>query len=140
MFKIDRAFQISIYGSNDAYILGLGIIDCWDFERNVELIENKINEKVRKKEERLQWFENLIPLVEKDKIKGKVDNVFVELFYQTLEEVRKWRKSEEDSYAYLPLVVDHLKGTTASDYKTIKQDLSDRIKWGKQHNVSDELY
>lgn len=140
MFKIDHAFQISIYGSNDAYILGLGIIDCWDFERNVELIENKINEKVRKKEERIQWFENLIPLVEKDKIEGKVDNVFVELFYQTLEEVRKWRKSEEESYAYLPLVVDHLKGTTASDYKTIKQDLSDRIKWRKQHNVSDELY
>ena len=140
MFKIDHASQISIYGSNDAYIFGLGIIDCWDFDRNVELIENKINEKVQEKEERIQWYENLIPLVEKDITEGKVDNVFVELFYKTLEEVRKWRKPEEERYAYLPLVVNHLKGTTSSDYKTIKQDLSDRAEWRKQFNVSDGLY
>ena len=81
IFKIGHASQISIYGSNDAYIFGLGIIDCWDFDRNVELIENKINEKVQEKEERIQWYENLIPLVEKDITEGKVDNVFVELCF-----------------------------------------------------------
>ncbi len=33
IFKIDQASQISIYGSNDAYIFGLGVIDCWNFEK-----------------------------------------------------------------------------------------------------------
>ena len=44
LFRVDFAFQFSIIGSNDAYIFGLGIIDCWEFPKNIEQIENKVNE------------------------------------------------------------------------------------------------
>ncbi len=109
-------------------------------KKNIEHIENEINKIVEKKEECIQWLENLIPLVEKDKTEGKVDNVFVELFYQTLEETRKWRNVEDGNYAYMPIVVKHLKGNTSSDYKTIKQDLCIGTELRKQCNISEDLY
>ena len=79
LFEIDRATQFSIYGSNDAYILGLGIIDCWDFDKNINQIENNVNQIIKKTEDRILWLENLAPLIETDKKEGKVDDVFVEL-------------------------------------------------------------
>ena len=41
LFRVDLASQFSIMGSNDAYIFGLGIIDCWEFQKNIERIEKK---------------------------------------------------------------------------------------------------
>lgn len=77
LFKIDHAFQFSIYDGNDVYILGLGIIDCCDFEKNIEKIEIKVNNLIKEKKSRIHWFENLVPLVENDKKEGKIDNVFL---------------------------------------------------------------
>ena len=135
LFEIDRATQFSIYGSNDAYILGLGIIDCWDFDKNINQIENNVNQSIKKKEDRILWLENLAPLIETDKKEGKVDDVFVELFYKTLEEARKWREPEEGQYAYLPSVANHLKGNTSSDYKMVKKELAKKIELRKDADL-----
>lgn len=140
LFKVDRASQISKYGSNDAYILGLGIIDCWDFEKNIEKIEIEVNNVIKDKVNRIQWFENLIPLVEKDKKNGKIDNVFFEIFNQTLKEAHEWKDAVESQYTHLPLVVNHLKGNTSSDYQIVKKELSKITEWRKEYNKSNALY
>ena len=83
LFRIERASQFSILGSNDAYIWGLGIIDCWEFEKNIEQIENKINAVIKDKEQGILRFESILPLVEKEKTEGKLENAFIEQFYKT---------------------------------------------------------
>lgn len=140
LFKVDRAFQISICGSNDAYILGLGIIDCWDFEKNIEEIEIKVDNVIKEKKNRIRWFENLVPLIEKDKKEGKIDNIFFEVFNQTLEEAHKWEDSVEVQYVYLPLVVNNLKGNTYSDYQIVKNELSRTTELRKEYDKSKALY
>lgn len=35
LFRVDMASHFSIMGSNDAYIFGLGIIDCWNFQKTL---------------------------------------------------------------------------------------------------------
>ena len=140
LFKIDFASPFSIYGSNDAYILGLGIIDCWELEKNIERIENRVNSSIKEKEERIQRLENLVPLVENDKKDGKIDSNFVELFYQTLEEAHKWETAEDDNCVHLPFILSSLNGKPSSDYKTVFQDLSQRVEWRKEAETSKDLY
>lgn len=60
LFRVDLASQFSIMGSNDAYIFGLGIIDCWEFQKNIERIEKKVNELIKKKEQEISWFESIV--------------------------------------------------------------------------------
>ena len=140
LFKIDFASPFSIYGSNDAYILGLGIIDCWELEKNIERIENRVNSSIKEKEERILRLENLVPLVENDKKDGKIDSNFVELFYQTLEEAHKWETAEDDNCVHLPFILSSLNGKPSSDYKTVFQDLSQRVEWRKEAETSKDLY
>lgn len=140
LFKINHAFQMSIYGSNDAYILGLGIIYCWDFDKNIKQIETKVNNVIKEKEDRIRWFENLAPFVENEKKEGKVDDVYVEVFNQTLEEAHKWKEAVDDRYSHLPLVFNHLKGKTSSDYQIVKKELSQETEWRKEADSSDALY
>lgn len=140
LFKVNHAFHTSINGSNDAYIWGLGIIDCRDFEKNIEQIEIKVNNVIKETEYRIHWFENLVPLFENDKKGGKMDNVFFELFNQTLKEVHEWKDVVEGEYPHLPLVINHLKGNIFSDYQIVKKELSQRIEWIKEFDNSDALY
>ncbi len=140
LFKIDHAFQFSIYDGNDVYILGLGIIDCCDFEKNIEKIEIKVNNLIKEKKSRIHWFENLVPLVENDKKEGKIDNVFFELFNQTLEEAHKWEDAVEGRYIHLPLVFNYLKGKRSFDYQIVKKELSKIAEWRKEYDNSDALY
>lgn len=139
LFRVDWASQFSIMGSNDAYILGLGIIDCWDFEKNIELIENKVNDVIKKEELEISWFESIVPIVEKDKIEGKLEDAFVEVFFKTLEKVRKW-KDGTNTQEYLPLFLNKLKGNAHSDYLFVKKELSQRIGWDKDFASSNMLY
>ena len=140
LFRIDWASQFSILGSNDAYIVGLGIIDCWDFEKNIKLIEGVIYKKIRVNEERILHLENVAPLVDKERKEGKIDNTFVELFDKTLEEAHRWKNADEQFYPHLPLVLNHLKGNVLSDYMIIKKELSERPRWMIDINSSGLLY
>ena len=105
LFRVDQASQFSIMGSNDAYIFGLGIIDCWDFQKNIERIENKVNDLIKKKEQEISWFESIVPLVEEDKKEGKLEDAFVDDFFKDLDKVRKW-KDGTDTHEYLPLFLN----------------------------------
>lgn len=114
LFRVDLAFQFSIMGSNDAYILGLGIIDCWEFEKNIKRIEDKVNDVIKKKEQKISWFESIVPIVQEDRKEGKLEDAFVEVFFKDLEKVRKW-KDGTDTHEYLPLFLNKLKGNVHSD-------------------------
>lgn len=139
LFRVDFAFQFSIIGSNDAYIFGLGIIDCWEFPKNIEQIENKVNELIKKKEQEISWFESIVPLVEEDSKEGKLENAFVEEFFNDLEEIRKW-KDGSDTHEDLPFFLNKLKGNVHSDYLLVQKELSQRIRWDKVFGSSNMLY
>lgn len=139
LFRVDQASQFSIMGSNDAYIFGLGIIDCWDFQKNIERIENKVNDLIKKKEQEISWFESIVPLVEEDKKEGKLEDAFVDDFFKDLDKVRKW-KDGTDTHDYLPLFLNKLKGNVHSDYLLVQKELSQRIRWDMVFNSSNILY
>lgn len=144
LFKIDWAFQFPLYKRSDTCIFGLGIIDCWDFDKNIQQIEDKVNKSIKEKEDHILWFENLIPLVENDKKEGKIDDIFAKLFSETVDEARKWREAEDSKYDYLPSVIRHLKGNTSSDYQIVKKDFSKIVEWRKEWRIeavnSEALY
>ncbi len=139
LFRVDRVSHFSIMGSNDTYILGLCIIDCKEFEKNIERIEKKVNDVIKKKEQEISWLESIVPLVEKDKIEGKLKDAFVEDFFKTIEKVRKW-KDGADSQEFLPLFLNKLKGNAHSDYLLVQKELSKRIEWDKVFDSSHMLY
>lgn len=139
LFRVDMASHFSIMGSNDAYIFGLGIIDCWNFQKNIERIENKVNELIKKKEQEISWFESVVPLVEEDSKEGILENAFVEEFFNDLEEIRKW-KDGSDTHEYLPFFLNKLKGNVHSDYLLVQKELSQRIRWDKVFDSSNTLY
>lgn len=139
LFKINRASHFSIMGRNDTYIAGLGFIDCWKLEKNIETIESKVNAVIKKNEQGILRFESIVPLVEKDKNEGKLEDAFIEKFYKTLENVRKWREADDD-HEYLPLFLNQLKGNVHSDYSVVKKELSRKIDLSKDFDSSKVLY
>lgn len=139
LFRVDMATQFSIMGSNDAYIWGLGIIDCWDLEKNIEEIENKVNTVIKKKEQSISRFESIVSLVEKDQTEGRLDDAFVDEFYKTLENIHNW-KNADDTHNYLPLFLNQLSGNAHSDYLIVKKDLSRKMEWSKEIDSLSELY
>lgn len=139
LFKVDSASQFSIMGTNDVHISGLGIIDCWDFEKNIEQIENKVYDIIKKKEQGIIYFKNLVSLVEKDKFEGLLENDFIEAFYKILEEVRIW-KDAGDIQEDLPLFLDELNGDVHSDYSVAKKEISEIIRQDKEFASRDILY
>ena len=139
LFRVDLASQFSIMGSNDAYIFGLGIIDCWEFQKNIERIEKKVNELIKKKEQEISWFESIVPLVEEDSKEGKLEDAFVEDFFNDLEKVRKW-KDGSDTHEYLPFFLNKLKGNVHSDYLLVQKELSQIIRWDKVFDSSNTIY
>lgn len=140
LFKINRASHFSIMGSNDAYIVGLGIIDCWKFEKNIETIESKVNAVIKKNEQGISRFESIIPLVEKDKNEGKLEDAFVKTFYKTLNSIRKWHEADNPYEGFLPLFLNQLKGDAHSDYIIVKKELSRTTDLIKDFDSSKILY
>ena len=119
---------------------GLGIIDCWDLEKNIELIENQVNKNIATYEEQIKWFENVKPIVEREKTEGKVDSDFVEIYYKTIEEAHEWRDNKESGHVYLPFVITNLKGNGLSDYCIVKKYLLGKKEQKIESNISNVLY
>ena len=140
LFKKDEATQFSIMGSNDAFIWGLGIIDCWKFEKNIEQIENKVYEEIKKKEQAISKFESIVPLVEKEKNEGDLDDDFVKAFYKTLEKIHKWKEADTSYEEHLPFFLYQLNGNVHTDYLIVKKELSQEIEWRKDVDSSFILY
>lgn len=138
-FNIDRASAFSIFG-NDAYIVGLGLIDCWDFDKNISAIEKKINETIQCNQEKISHLNSLIPVVTKDIREGKLDKEYWDLFKDTLKEVQKWENNAGDEYIYLPHFLNKLNGNIKSDYKIIIERLKQSLDWKNDDDKANVLY
>ena len=141
IFNLNLAMDFSILGSNDVYIHGLGIIDCWEFDKNIRLIEEKVNKEISETEKRIRYLENMESFFEEEKSEGKIEKEYIDIFYDTLEEVKKkWEDTDEKHFALLPLFLKQLKGNLPLDYQIVKDELSRRIKWRKETESSSKLY
>ncbi len=139
LFRIDMASDFSIIGRNDVFIFGLGIIDCYEFEKNIKCIENRVNAVIKKKEQGVSWFERIVALVETDIIEGRLDNAFVEVFHETLDKVNKWKETD-DAQVSLPRFLNKLKGDAHFDYRIVQKELSRKIGRKKVFDSSTILY
>ncbi len=141
IFNLNLAMDFSILGSNDVYIHGLGIIDCWEFDKNIRLIEEKVNKEISETEKRIRYLENMESFFEEEKSEGKIEKEYIDIFYDTLEEVKKkWEDTDEKHFALLPIFLKQLKGNLPLDYQIVKDELSRRIKWRKETESSSKLY
>lgn len=140
LFKIDHASCYSLLGSNDAYIWGLGIIFCWDFDKNIENIVSLIKKNLNKRLNQIRCFENLIPIIEREKADGKIDDTFIDAFYKILEKTKIWKEGKEDRYTYLPIFFPNLKGNINSDFQIVKKEIYEKIKLEKVFDSRNVLY
>lgn len=138
-FKIERASAFSIFG-NDAYIVGLGLIDCWDFDKNISAIEKMINETIQCNQEKISHLNNLIPVVKKGIGEGRLEKEYWYLFNDILKEVQKWEDNVDDEYIYLPLFLNKLNGNVKSDYKIVIDHLKQSLNWKKDADKAIVLY
>jgi len=140
LFKNDSAVPCSILGSNDAYIIRLGIIDSNNLEKNIELIENKVNKEIKEKNKYVRWFETLIPIFENEKSEGILENEFVSEFNLILKDVLRWQGIDEFSSVLLFQFLKGLKGDADLDYPYVKEKIQNRIKTRNEHNEYRTLY
>ncbi len=138
-FKIEKASAFSIFG-NDAFMVGLGLIDCWDFDKNISAIEKKINETIQRNQEKISHLNKLIPVVTKEIREGRLDKDYWDLFNDTLKEVQKWEDNAVDEYIYLPNFINKLNGNVKSDYDVIIDHLKQRLNWKKEDDKANVLY
>lgn len=139
LFKREYASAFSLLGSNDAYILGLGIIDCWDFDKNIKQIEEKVSRRIESKEEQIRFFENSMSYFETENLGGKLDNAFVTVFNETLKEIREWREANS-TCVHLPFFLNKLNGNVFTDYQIIKKELLEQVQSQKNSSISSALY
>ena len=109
LFNPELASDFSFLSSNKVYIHGIGIIDCLDFNKNIELIENKVYNAINELEKHIHFFKKLVPFVEKEKSEGNVEDTFVELFYETLKEVKECKGKDEIEDSLSSLLFKQLK-------------------------------
>lgn len=140
LFKLEHASYHSLLGSNDAYIFGLGIIDCWDFDKNIENIVSLVNKNLQEKINQIRSFESFIPIVEQQLLEGKIDATFMEAFQEICKEIQKWKETKENKYIYLPMFLSQLEGNITSDFQVVKKEVCEKIKRKKQYDSEDLLY
>ena len=140
LFKIDHATDFSLSGNNDAYVFGLGIIDCWNFDKNIKKIESHINKKIDEELKQIRFFENLIPLVEKEKAEGIIEDAFTNAFNKTLQKTNKWKEAKEIRPVLLPLFLSQLNGNVHYDYQLVKNELTKSIARKTESDLNNLLY
>ncbi len=140
LFKLDHASCYSLLDSNDAYIWGLGIIYCWDFDRNIENIVVLINKKLDKKLNQIRSFENLIPIVEKKKVEGTIDSTFMDVFNEIWKRIQTWKEVNEGRPVYLPIFLSQLRGNVNSDFQVVKKEIDEKIEWKKEFDFKNLLH
>ncbi|MBD5197508.1 MAG: hypothetical protein HDS89_08695 [Bacteroidales bacterium] len=139
LFKIERASAFSVFG-NDAYIVGLGLIDCWDFDKNIGVIETKVNETLQRNQEIIAHLKNLTPVVKKEIRDGRLDKDCWEIFNDKLKEVKKWEESIDEPYTYLPFFLRKLNGNIKDDYQIIVDEFKRDLNWKKDYDRVSVLY
>lgn len=139
LFKIESASSFSIFG-NDAYIVGIGLIDCWDFDKNISAIEKKVNETIKYNQEKVSLLNNLAPIVLKEIQEGRLDKDYLNLFNDIIKDVQKWEDNVGDEYIYLPYFIKKLNGDIKTDYQIIVTELKQHLTWKKDDDKTNVLY